>query len=433
MIERYSRPEMTALWTDQHRFETMLEVEILACEAMSKQGLVPKSAISKMRRLCKVNVPRIRKIEAVTKHDVIAFVSQVGEKLGKDSRYIHMGLTSNDVLDTALSVQLKEATVLLMQGVRELRSTVGKLARKHENTLMMGRSHGIHAEPITFGFKLAGWYTELARAEERLKRAESVIAMGKLSGAVGTFAHNDPFVESYVCRKLGLKPEPAATQIIPRDRHAEYLSHLAVIASSLERFAVEIRHLQRTEVLEAEEPFSKGQKGSSAMPHKKNPIQSENLCGLARLVRAYAVAELESVALWHERDISHSSVERVALPDATILLDFMLHRLNGVVAGLVVHPENMKRNMTHTLDLVCTQRVLLALVSAGWKRDDGYARVQKLALQAWNSRRRFKDLVFEDPGIVSAIGAKALEKCFDAGYFVRRIGGVLRRSGLLRH
>ena len=430
MIERYSRPEMTRLWTDEYRFQKMLEVELLATEALVKEGKVPSKAYATLRRKAKINVSRIRAIEREVKHDVIAFVTQVAEGIGPDSRFLHMGLTSSDVLDTALAVQLIEAADLLKNDVLMLRQTLATLAKRHTHTLMMGRSHGIHGEPITFGIKVAGWYSEMGRALERLKAARNVIAVGKLSGAMGTFAHLRPSVEAYVCRKLGLKGEPVATQVVPRDRHAEYLCHLAVIAAGLERIATEIRHLQRTEVLEVEEPFSKGQKGSSAMPHKRNPIACENLCGLARLVRGYAQASLESVALWHERDISHSSVERVALPDATILLDFMIHRLNEVLAGLQVYPENMKRNMSKTIEIIGSQRVLLALVEKGWRREDAYKEVQAHAMKAWQEGASFRQLVEDDPRMMKHLTPVRLDECFDPGSYVQHAKELLKRAGL---
>jgi len=430
MIERYSRIEMSRLWTEQYRFEKMLEVELLATEALVKQGKVPAKAYATIRRKAKINVTRIRQIEREVKHDVIAFVTQVGEGIGPESRFLHMGLTSSDVLDTALAVQMVEASNLLLQDALILRRTLASLARKHANTLMMGRSHGIHGEPITFGIKVAGWYTEMGRAVDRLKQARTEIAVGKLSGAMGTFAHLGPEIESYVCRKLGLKGEPVATQVVPRDRHAEFMCHLAVVAAGIERIATEIRHLQRTEVLEAEEPFSKGQKGSSAMPHKRNPIACENLCGLARLIRGYAQASLENVALWHERDISHSSVERVALPDATILLDFMFHRLNGVLSGLQVYPENMKRNMAKTVEIIASQKVLLALVEKGWRREDAYRKVQAHAMKAWLDGSSFRQLVGEDAGIMKDLSPADLDACFDPAYYVRRRNAIMRRAGL---
>jgi adenylosuccinate lyase len=430
MIERYSRPEMSRLWTDEYRFEKMLAVELMATEALVKAGKVPAKAYAKIRRKAKIKVSRIRAIEKVVKHDVIAFVTQVGEGIGPESRFLHMGLTSSDVLDTALAVQLVEATDLLLADLQELRKTIAALARRHVRTLMMGRSHGIHGEPITFGIKVAGWYSEMSRARDRLKQARAAIAYGKLSGAMGTFAHLGPSVEAYVCRKLGLKGEPVATQVVPRDRHAEYMCHLAVVAAGIERIATEIRHLQRTEVLEVEEPFTKGQKGSSAMPHKRNPIASENLCGLARLIRGYAQASLENVALWHERDISHSSVERVALPDATILLDFMLHRLNGVLSGLQVCPDNMKRNMAKTVEIIASQRVLLALVNKGWRREEAYKQIQAYAMKAWSEGVSFRQLVEEDAQMMRDLSPAQLDQCFDVSYYVRHAPELLRRAGL---
>jgi len=430
MIERYSRPEMTRLWTDEYRFHKMLDVELMATEALVKQRQVPAKAYAKIRRKAKINVARIRAIEREVKHDVIAFVTQVGEGIGPESRFLHLGLTSSDVLDTALAVQLVEATDLLLQDLDVLRQTLATLARRHVQTLMMGRSHGIHGEPITFGIKVAGWYAEMGRAVERLKQARHTIAVGKLSGAMGTFAHLGPSVESYVCRKLGLRGEPVATQVVPRDRHAEYMCHLAVVAAGIERIATEIRHLQRTEVLEVEEPFTKGQKGSSAMPHKRNPIASENLCGLARLIRGYAQACLEDVALWHERDISHSSVERVALPDSTILLDFMFHRLNVVLEGLQVYPANMKRNMSKTVEIIASQRVLLALVEKGWRREDAYRQVQEHAMKAWGDGNSFRQLVEEDAKIMKDLTRADLDRCFDSTYYVRHAHELLKRAGL---
>jgi adenylosuccinate lyase len=430
MIDRYSRPEMARLWTDEYRFHKMLEVELLATEALVKQGKVPAKAYATIRRKAKINVSRIHTIEREVKHDVIAFVTQVGETIGPEARFLHLGLTSSDVLDTALAVQLVEASDLLMDDVHMLRRTLAGLAKRHAKTLMMGRSHGIHGEPITFGIKVAGWYTEMGRALKRLEQAKSGIAVGKLSGAMGTFAHLEPSVEAYVCRKLGLVGEPVATQIVPRDRHAEFMCQVAVVAAGIERIATEIRHLQRTEVLEVEEPFSKGQKGSSAMPHKRNPIACENLCGLARLIRGYAQASLESVALWHERDISHSSVERVALPDATILLDFMIHRMNSVLSGLQVYPDNMKKNMAKTVELIASQRVLLALVKKGWQREDAYKQVQDHAMKAWLEGFSFRQLVEEDSKVMKVLTPSELDRCFDPAYYIRHGNELLRRAGL---
>lgn len=430
MIERYSRPEMTKFWTDQHRFETMLEVEILATEALVRMKKVPAKALATIRRRAKINVSRIHEIEKVVKHDVIAFVSQVAETVGPDGRYLHMGLTSSDVLDTALAVQMVQSVDLLKADVQTLLVSLAALARRHKNTLMMGRSHGIHGEPITFGIKVAGWYTEMTRSLERLTRAREIVRYGKISGAMGTFAHLPPSVEGFICKKLGLQVEPIATQVVPRDRHAEFMCELAVVAAGIERIATEIRHLQRTEVLEAEEPFTKGQKGSSAMPHKRNPIASENLCGLARLIRGNAQASLESVALWHERDISHSSVERVALPDSLILLDFMIMRLNGVISGLQVYPENMKRNMSKTVEIIASQRILLFLVDKGYRREDAYKRVQDHAMKAWLEGVSFRALVEADSEITGQLSPKELRECFDPSYYVRETKSLFRRAGL---
>jgi adenylosuccinate lyase len=430
MIERYSRPEMARLWTDEYRFGKMLEVELFATEALVKKGKVPAKAYAKIRKRAKINIARIRAIESEVKHDVIAFVTQVAETIGPESRFLHMGLTSSDILDTALAAQMVEAAELLREDAQKLRGTLASLARRHAGTLMMGRSHGIHGEPITFGIKVAGWYSEMGRAVRRLAEAREAVRFGKLSGAMGTFAHLDPSVEGYVCRKMKLKGEPVATQVVPRDRHAEYMCHLAVVAAGIERIATEIRHLQRTEVLEVEEPFTKGQKGSSAMPHKRNPIACENLCGLARLIRGYAQACLENVALWHERDISHSSVERVALPDATILLDFMFHRLNGVLSGLQVYPENMKRNMSKTVEIIASQRVLLALVEKGWRRDDAYARVQGHAMKAWQTGDSFRQMVENDPVLRKDLTPAELDRYFDTGHYVRHARELMRRAGL---
>lgn len=430
MIDRYTRPEMARLWTDHYRFEKMLEVEILACEALARRKKVPLQAVAKIRQRAKVNVPRIREIEKDVKHDVIAFVSQVAATVGPEGRFLHMGLTSSDVLDTALAVQMVEATDLLLEDLSILRKTIAALAHKHRNTLMMGRSHGIHAEPITFGLKVAGWYSELNRATGRLKRAREIVRVGKLSGAVGTFAHLDPSIEAFVCKRLGLTPEPLATQVVPRDRHAEYVCQLAVVAAGVERIATEIRHLQRTEVLEVEEPFTPGQKGSSAMPHKRNPIACENLCGLARLLRGYSQAALENVALWHERDISHSSVERVILPDATILLDFMLARLNTILLGLQIYPENMKRNMSKTVEIIASQRLLLALVEKGRRREEAYRIIQTHAMKAWQEGDSFRELVLSDPLLSQQLTPEEIDDCFDPRYYVRHAQKIFKRVAL---
>lgn len=424
---------MAKIWTDEYRFEKMLEVETLFCEAMAKKKMIPKSDVDEIRQKAKINVDEINEIEKVVKHDVIAFLTQVERSVGKAARHMHLGMTSSDVLDTALALQMVEATRLLQQDLEMLVQTVAKLAQSHKKTLQAGRSHGVHAEPITFGLKVAGWYAELKRDQERLKQALAVISFGKISGAVGTYAHLDPSLEKYVLDELGLEVEPVSTQIVPRDRHAEYLSLLAVVAASLERFALEIRHLQRTEVLEAEEPFTEGQRGSSAMPHKRNPIASENICGLSRLMRSYAGAALENVALWHERDISHSSVERVILPDATIVLDFMIHRMNGILTGLNVYPEKMQQNLQNTIFILSSQRLLVEMLKKEenkLEREHAYKVVQAIAQKAWTEKKDFKKLAVEDSTLSQYLDAKTIEKCFDPQHFIRHVDAIFKRVGL---
>lgn len=433
MIARYTRPEIARIWSDEERFQIMLQVEIFACEALANQGKVPKSDLAIIKKKAKIEVKKIAEIEKIVKHDVIAFLTQIERTIGKPARYLHMGMTSSDVLDTALAVQLVKATEILQKGLSDLKKTVASLARQHKYTLMAGRTHGVHAEPTTFGIKLAGWYSELCRAESRLKDARQMIAYGKISGAVGTFAHLDPSIEKHVCKKLGLEPEPVSTQIVPRDRHAHYISQLALVACSLEKFALEIRHLQRTEVLEAEEPFTEGQRGSSAMPHKRNPIACENICGLARLLRSNLQAAMENVALWHERDISHSSVERVILPDATITLDFMIYRMNEVLAGLVVYPQKMEENLKKTLMILASQRLMLELIKRAGKkfsREDAYKVVQTLAQEAWTKNKDFKLLVQNDAILKSYIPPPTLQECFNPQYFIRHANTLLTRAGL---
>lgn len=427
MIPRYTRPEMAALWTDEFRWQTILEIELLAAETYAKTP-EDRRAVKTLRARAKIDVPRILEIERTTKHDVIAFLTQIEEKAGPASKVLHRGLTSSDVLDTALAVQMVKAADLLKGGLNRLAQAVKKLALAHAATPTMGRSHGIHGEPITFGFKVAGWYGELKRGLDRLDRARAEVAFGKLSGAMGNFAHIDPSVEAAVCRRLGLRPEPASTQVVPRDRHAAFVQALALVGAGLERIATEIRHLQRTEVLEVEEPFTKGQKGSSAMPHKRNPVASENICGLARLLRAHSLAALEDVALWHERDISHSSVERVILPDATILLDYMTHRLAGVIEGLNVYPARMKANMDKTADIVCSQRVVVALTRKGLQKQQAYEIVQGHALDAWTRGTSFRGALTADAGVAQRLTARELAACFDLAPFYKNVGRVLRRT-----
>lgn len=418
MIERYTLPEMAAVWAEEAKLRLWLEVELLALEALAERGEIPREVPAQLRTHARVNVERMRAIEREVGHDVIAFVSSVTEHCGSEGRFMHLGLTSSDVLDTAFAVQLGRAGDLLLQGATELADAIRVQAQLHRGTAMVGRTHGIHAEPITFGVKLAGWYAEMRRNVRRLEAATAAVRFGKISGAVGTFAHLAPEIEAFVCRRLGLQPEPVATQVVPRDRHAEFFTTLAIVAGSLERFATEIRHLQRSEVREAEEPFTGGQKGSSAMPHKRNPVLCENVTGLARLLRAYAGAALEDIALWHERDISHSSVERVIAPDATIALHFMLHRLGGTVRGLVVHADAMAANLERSRGAVFSEAVLLALVRKGVARDQAYRWVQRAGLQALEGAD-FRTEVAHDADIARHLSAAELAQLFDLRHQLR--------------
>lgn len=413
MIERYSTPEMTAVWTDQARMQTWLEVELAVCEAWAELGVIPPAALSEIKEKATFDVARVVEIESVTHHDVIAFLTCVAEHVGEASKYIHYGMTSSDVLDTALALQIKRATALLVAEARRLGSALKKRALEHRNTIMIGRSHGVHAEPITFGMVLGLWAFEVKRGIERLERACAQAAVGKISGAVGTYANIDPRVEQRVMEKLGLTAEPISTQVVQRDRHAEYLAALALMASTLEKMAVQIRHYQRTEVLEAEEYFAPGQKGSSAMPHKRNPIISERLSGQARIIRGNMLAAFENIALWHERDISHSSVERVILPDSTILLHYMLKKAVWLIENLVVYPENMKANMARTYGLIHSQQVLLALVRAGMSREEAYAAVQRNAMRAWGEKVSLKELLLGDEEVMARLSPEVLDQCFD--------------------
>ncbi|MDP2853286.1 MAG: adenylosuccinate lyase [Smithellaceae bacterium] len=427
MISRYSRERMTAIWSQENKYQKWLDVEIAACEAMVKLDKVPAAAVETIKTKAVINVARIDEIEKITKHDVIAFVTSLTEKIGEDGRFIHMGLTSSDVLDTALAMQLKEAAEILLDDLDQLLVVLKKRSFEHKNTLMIGRSHGIHAEPITFGLKMALWYQEMQRNRERLVRAKETVSYGKISGAVGTFSFIEPFIEEYVCEKLGLKPAPVSSQIIQRDRHAEFFTTLAIIASSLDKFAQEIRLLQRTEVREVEEYFSPGQKGSSAMPHKRNPVLSENISGLARLVRSYAVAALEDVALWHERDISHSSVERVIGPDATIVLDFILGRFTGMMEKLVVYPERMTANLNMTHGVIFSQMVLLMLIEKGTTREDAYAIVQKNAMKSWEEGIAFRTLLEQDEAVQKFLNARDLDGIFNVNNFLKNLDFIFNR------
>jgi adenylosuccinate lyase len=430
MIERYTLPEIGNIWSEKNKFDIWLKVEILACEAQHELGNIPSADLDTIQAKAKFDVQRVLEIEETVKHDVIAFLTNVAEYVGPSSRYIHLGMTSSDVLDTALAYQIRQAGLLLAQKLSELRMVVGQRAREYRDTPCIGRTHGIHAEPMTFGLKLAMWYDELARCEQRLQQAIERISVGKISGAVGTFAHVDPFVEEYVCKKLDLKPAPVSTQIIQRDRHAEFLSVLALIGSSLDKFATEIRSLQRTDLLEVEEFFSKGQKGSSAMPHKRNPITCERISGLARLLRGNALVALENVALWHERDITHSSVERVILPDSTITLYYILHKFIDIVPNLVVYPENMLKNLNATNGLVFSQTLLLELVNSGLTREQSYALVQRNAMASWESNSDFQSQVENDREIVARIGKEKITACFDLKASLKRVPEIFQRVGL---
>jgi adenylosuccinate lyase len=427
MIPRYSRPAMTAIWEPENRFRIWLEIETCAAEAMEALGTIPPGVTAAVRARGRFEIERIDEIERETHHDVIAFLTNLAEHVGPEARFVHQGLTSSDVLDTCLAVQLTQATDILLADLDALLDVLKRRAYEHKDSISIGRSHGIHAEPVTFGLKLAGFYAEFARARARLVHARAEIATAKISGAVGTFANVDPAVEAHVAKKLGLMPEPISTQIIPRDRHAAYFATLAVIASSIERLALEIRHLQRTELREAEEYFAPGQKGSSSMPHKRNPVLAENLTGLARLVRAAVVPALENVALWHERDISHSSVERVIAPDATIALDFALARLSSMMVRLMVYPEAMRANLARLGGLHNSQRVLLALTQAGVSREEAYRLVQKNAMAAWEGGARFLDLLAADPDVTRNLSRDTIAAQFDDAYHLKQVDAIFRR------
>ncbi|MFP7486540.1 adenylosuccinate lyase [Priestia filamentosa] len=430
MIERYTREEMGAIWTEENRFKAWLEVEILACEAWSELGVIPKEDVKKLRENASFDINRIKEIEEETRHDVVAFTRAVSETLGEERKWVHYGLTSTDVVDTALSYLLKQANDILIGDLERFVDILKEKAQEHKYTVMMGRTHGVHAEPTTFGLKMALWHEEMKRNVERFKHAAENIAVGKMSGAVGTFANIDPFVEKFVCEKLGLKAAPISTQTLQRDRHAHYMSALALVAASIEKFAVEVRGLQKTETREVEEFFAKGQKGSSAMPHKRNPIGSENMTGLARLIRGYMVTAYENVALWHERDISHSSAERVILPDATIALNYMLNRFGNIVKNLTVFPENMQRNMEKTFGLIFSQRVLLTLIDTGMVREEAYDLVQPKAMQAWEEQVPFRSLIESDERITSRLTAKQIEECFDYKHHLKNVDMIFNRLGL---
>ena len=421
---------MGNIWEDENRFKIWLEIELLACEAQADLGVIPQEAVRVMREKSQFNVARIDEIERETKHDVIAFLTNVAEYVGTEARFMHLGMTSSDVLDTCLAVQMKQSGELLIEDLKKLEAVLARRAKEFKYAIMVGRTHGIHAEPTTFGLKLALWYDETRRNIARLQSAIERISVGQISGAVGTFEHLSPKVEEYVCAKLGLKPAPVSTQILQRDRHAEFMSVLALIGSSLEKFATEIRHLQKTEVLEAEEYFSKGQKGSSAMPHKRNPITCERIAGLSRVLRGNAMAALENVALWHERDITHSSVERVVIPDSCILLDYTLNLMTEVLDRLLVYPDNMMKNLERTHGLVFSQSVLLALTKKEMKREDAYRVVQACAMEAWQTHNNFKDLLLANAEIIRVLGEGVIEELFDLKRSIRNVDHIFERVGL---
>ena len=430
MIERYTRPEIGRIWSDEAKYGAWLRVELAACDAYARRGRIPPDALDRIRSRARVDIVRIAAILERVKHEMIALLTSLEEQLGEDSRFVHIGLTSNDVWDTALGLQLRDAADLLIAGQERLRGVLGALALRHKDTLIVGRTHGVHAEPTTFGLKVLVWYVEAGRNLERLRRARAAVAVGKLSGAVGNFAHVDPDIEEEVCRELELEPAPVSTQVIQRDRHAEFCAALAIAAASLEKIALEIRGLQRTEVLEAQEPFSEGQKGSSAMPHKRNPELAERICGLARVIRGNAQAALENVALWHERDISHSSVERVILPDSTILLDYLLHLTTFILEGLDVDTTRMAENLELSHGLIYSQRVLLRLTDTGLPRQVAYEIVQRHAMRAWRERRPFLELLMADPAVTDRLSADELKSCFDPALYLRNVDAIFRRAGL---
>ncbi|MBP1048342.1 adenylosuccinate lyase [Enterococcus sp. BWM-S5] len=430
MIDRYSRPEMRNIWTDENRYQAWLEVEILADEAWAELGEIPKEDVKKIREHASFDVARILEIEETTRHDVVAFTRAVSETLGDERKWVHYGLTSTDVVDTAYGYLLKQANDILRKDLQTFTEVIGEKAKEHKHTVMMGRTHGVHAEPTTFGLKLALWYSEMKRNIERFEHAAKGVEAGKISGAVGTFANIPPFVEEYVCDKLGIRAQEISTQVLPRDLHAEYFSALALIATSIEKFATEIRGLQKSETREVEEFFAKGQKGSSAMPHKRNPIGSENMSGLARVIRGHMVTAYENVSLWHERDISHSSAERIIIPDTTMLLNYMLNRFGNIVKNLTVFPENMKRNMNATFGLIYSQRVLLKLIDHGMTREEAYDLVQPKTAYAWDHQTDFKPLLEQDEKITSVLSQDELDDAFDYNYHLKNVDTIFERVGL---
>ena len=427
MIERYTNPEMGRIWTLQHEFEVMLEVEITACEAMAELGQIPVEAAKNIREKAQFNLERVKEIEKVTNHDIIAFLTNVAEYVGEDSKYIHKGLTSSDVKDTALGIMMKKSAELILEDLKNLRDVLKRQAKKYKHTVCIGRTHGIHAEPMTLGLKFALWYDEVCRDIERVEHAKKIVAVGKLSGAVGTYSNIDPRIEEITCKKLGIEPVKLATQVIQRDRHAEYMTTLAIVASTFEKIATELRNLQRTDIREVEEYFQPGQKGSSAMPHKRNPITGERISGMARLVRGNAIAAMEDITLWHERDISHSSVERVILPDSTINVDYCCRKLTNLLDKLLVYPEAMMENLNKTGGLIFSQRIMLAVVSKGVLREDAYKWVQRNAMARWLKGEDFRTNVEKDPDITKYLTKEEIDNCFDYQWFLRNVDMIMAR------
>jgi adenylosuccinate lyase len=431
MIQRYSLPRMNSIWQERNKFQKMMEIEIAASEALAHTGKIPKKAFAQIKKRARFDLKKIEALDKKTNHDVAAFVENLQDNIGPGGEYIHMGLTSNDVTDTALALQMQEAAGVILEGLNGLKEVLAKKAIRYRDTIMIGRTHGVHAEPTTFGLKMAIFYEETKRNIKRMEEAREIISVGKISGAVGTFSNIEPQVENYVCKKLGLKPAAISNQVLQRDRHAQYLSTIAITGSMLEKLALEIRHLQRTEVLEVEEYFSSTQKGSSAMPHKKNPITCERICGLSRILRANAHAAMENIALWHERDISHSSVERIIIPDSAILIDYMINTAARVIEHLVVHPENMRKNLDKTGGLIFSQRVMIALIKEGLTREAGYRIVQRNAMRSWKERRDFKELLLNDKDVSKKLSPHKINRCFELDYYLRNTDAIFRRTGIM--
>src|SRR3989338_3222584 len=430
MIPRYSLPRMSKIWSDENKFQKMLDIELLACEAMAKLGKIPAKELKKIKSKARFDIKRIEKIEQETRHDVTAFLHNIAEHIGSSSRFVHQGLTSSDVLDTALSIMMKDSAVIIIEDLKRLREVLRTQAKKYKYTIMAGRSHGVHAEPTTFGLKLSLYFDEINRCIARIERAKEIINVGKVSGPVGTYSSVDPYVENYVCKKLGLRPVNISTQVLQRDRHAEYLAQFALVGATLEKIALEIRNLQKTELREVEEPFSKGQHGSSAMPHKRNPVMCERITGLARVLRANAMVSMENVALWHERDISHSSAERIVIPDSAILLDYMLSQMVYVLKNLNVYPENMRNNLAKTKGLIFSARILVELEKRGMERRKAYDIVQRGAMEAWNKNINFKEALWKDKDFRTALTPKEIEKFFELAYYTKHVDGIFKKVGI---